>query len=197
MAPAPVVPVPVTGGACATRPLRADARRNRERILRAARTVFAETGVEAQIDDVAKRAKVGVGTVYRHFPTKEALLDALIRDRFEEIAGYAREALLEQDAWEGFCRLIWRSAERNAADRAFCEAVALRDQSAVVEETGLLASMSELMERARASGRLRADATTDDIPIIMCGAGSVMRTIPAPEVWRRYVSLMLDGMRAA
>src|SRR3954451_3064354 len=90
------------------RPLRADARRNRERILKAARAVFADKGIDAQIDDVAKRAKVGVGTVYRHFPTKEALRDALVRERFEEIAGYAREALEREDAWDGFCEMIWR-----------------------------------------------------------------------------------------
>ena len=79
---------------------------------------------DAQIDDVAKRAKVGVGTVYRHFPTKDALLDALVRERFEEIAGYAREALERDDAWEAFCELIWRAAELNGVDRAFCEAIA-------------------------------------------------------------------------
>src|SRR3954471_2755425 len=113
----PFIPSPV-------KPLRADARRNRERILKAARAVFADKGVDAQIDDVAKRAKVGVGTVYRHFPTKEALRDALVRERFEEIAGYAREALEREDAWDGFCEMIWRAAERNAVDRAFCEIVA-------------------------------------------------------------------------
>ena len=69
-----------------TRPMRADARRNRERILKAARAVFADQGIDAQIDDVAKRAKVGVGTVYRHYPTKEQLLDAIVREHFEAIA---------------------------------------------------------------------------------------------------------------
>ena len=99
--------------------------------------MFADQGMHSQIDDVARRAKVGVGTVYRHFPTKEALVDALVRERFEEIAGYAREALEREDAWEGFCELIWRAAERNAADLAFCEALASTDQSRVVEEVGL------------------------------------------------------------
>ena len=139
---------PVIPAAC-PKPLRADARRNRERILKAARAVFAEQGLDAQIDDVAKRAKVGVGTVYRHFPTKEALRDALVRERFEEIAGYAREALQREDAWEGFCELIWRAAERNAVDRAFCEIVAFTDQSPIVEESGLAASTEELMSAPR------------------------------------------------
>jgi AcrR family transcriptional regulator len=182
----------------AGKPLRADARRNRERIVKAARAVFADQGIDAQIDDVAKRAKVGVGTVYRHFPTKEALLEALVRERFEEIAGYGREALEREDAWEGFCELIWRAAERNAVDRAFCEVVAGTDCSRVVEETGLAGSTEELMRRAKAQGRMRADASAMDVEIMMCGAGSVMRTIlTAPDVWRRYLTLMLDGLRAA
>jgi AcrR family transcriptional regulator len=187
-----VTPIPV-----AARPLRADARRNRERILKAARAVFSEQGMHSQIDDVARRAKVGVGTVYRHFPTKEALVEALVRERFEEIAGYAREALEREDAWEGFCELIWRAAERNAADMAFCEAVAFTDQSRVVEEVGLARSTATLMERARAQGRMRADATQSDVPMLMCGAGSVMRTSPASDAWRRYLTLMLDGLRAS
>jgi AcrR family transcriptional regulator len=180
------------------KPLRADARRNRERIVKAARAVFADQGIEAQIDDVAKRAKVGVGTVYRHFPTKEALLDALVRERFVEIAGYANEALQREDAWDGFCELIWRAAERNAVDRAFCEVVAGTDCRVIVEDTGLAGSTAELMDRAKAQGRMRADATEMDVEIMMCGAGSVMRTIlTAPDVWRRYHTLMLDGLRAS
>jgi AcrR family transcriptional regulator len=185
-----MIPIPA-------RPLRADARRNRERILKAARAVFAEQGIHSQIDDVAKRAKVGVGTVYRHFPTKEALLDALVRERFEEIAGYAREALERDDAWEGFCELIWRAAERNAADLAFCEAVAFTDQSAVVADVGLLASTNELIRRAKQQGRMRPDASENDVPMMMCGASSVMRLSPTPDAWRRYLTLMLDGLRAS
>ena len=179
------------------KPLRADARRNHERVLKAARAVFADQGADAQIDDIAKRAKVGVGTVYRHFPTQEALRDALVRERFEEIAGYAREALEREDPWEGFCELIWRAAERNAADRAFCEVVAFTDQSSIVEECGLARSTEELMDRAKAQGKLRADATGTDIPIMMAGAGSVMRAHPSPDVWRRYLAIMLDGLRAS
>jgi AcrR family transcriptional regulator len=190
----PVIP---GGLGCPEKPQRADARRNRERILKAARAVFGDHGIEAQIDDVAKRAKVGVGTVYRHFPTKEALLDALVRERFEEIAGYAEEALRHDDAWTGFTELIWRAAERNAVDRAFCDTVAFTDQSRIVEETGLAAHTSTLMERAKAQGKLRADATQMDIPIMMAGCGTVTRIHPAPEIWRRYLTIMLDGLRAS
>jgi AcrR family transcriptional regulator len=180
-----------------TRPLRADARRNRERIVKAARAVFADHGIDAQMDDVAKRAKVGVGTVYRHFPTKEALVDALVRERFDEIAGYAEEALQNEDAWEGFSGMLLRAGERNAADRCFCEVVAFTDLSSIVQETGLAWFTEELMDRAKAQGTLRADATQMDISMLMCGAGSVMRTMPAPDLWRRYMTLMLDGLRAS
>ena len=179
------------------KPLRADARRNRERILKAARAVFADQGMHSQIDDVAKRAKVGVGTVYRHFPTKEALVEALVRERFEEIAGYALEALEREDAWEGFCELIWRAAERNAADLAFCEAVAFSDQSRSWPRSASRAPPSELMRRAKAQGKMRADATEDDVPMMMCGASSVMRLSPTADAWRRYLTLMLDGLRAS
>jgi AcrR family transcriptional regulator len=177
------------------KPLRADARRNRERILRAARKVFASDGIHSQIDDVAKRAKVGVGTVYRHFPTKEALLDALVREHFIEIAGFAREAVEHEDAWEGFCELMWRAAEHNAADMAFCEAIASTDKSAIIEEVGLRATTTELIERAKAQGKMRADATQDDVGIMMIGASAVIRLHPA--AWRRYITLVLDGLRAS
>ena len=177
------------------RPLRADARRNRERILKAARAVFADQGMHSQIDDVAKRAKVGVGTVYRHFPTKEALLESLVREHFEEIAGYAREAVERDDAWEGFCELMWRAAEHNATDLGFCEAIASSDKSAIIEEVGLIRSTGELIARAKAQGRMRLDATEDDVGIVMVGASAVMRL--TPSAWRRYITLMLDGLRAS
>src|SRR5215216_3276163 len=179
----------------AAKPLRADARRNRARILKAARAVFADQGVHSQIDDVAKRAKVGVGTVYRHFPTKDVLLDAVVRERFEEIAGYAREALEREDAWDGFCELIWRAAELNAADLGFCEVVASTDKSAIVEEVGLMRSTDELIARAKAEGRMRGDASQEDLPMMMAGASAVMRL--SPTAWRRYLTIMLDGLRAA
>lgn len=192
MTPPPAAVIPASG-----RPLRADARRNHERILKAARAVFAEQGMHSQIDDVARRAKVGVGTVYRHFPTKDALVEALVSERFEEIAGFAREALEREDAWEGFCELIWRAAERNAADLAFCEAVASTDCSAIVEEVGLMGSTELLIERAKAQGRMRSDASEQDVPMMMAGASAVMQLSSTPDAWRRYLTLMLDGLRAS
>jgi len=103
------------------KPLRADARRNRERVLTAARAVFAEHGREAQMDDVARSAGVGVGTVYRHFPTKEALVQALALDLFEGLLRGAREAMALEDPWEAFTQALWTGGNLLASDRAFTE----------------------------------------------------------------------------
>ena len=106
------------------KPLRADARRNRERIIAAARTVFAERGVEAQMDDVAREAGVGVGTVYRHFPHKEALLGELVAAKFRAFGDNAERALEVEDPWEAFAGLLRANAELCVRDieigRASC-----------------------------------------------------------------------------
>ena len=102
----------------AERPLRADARRNRERILQSAREVFAECGTDAQIDDIAQRAGVGVGTVYRHFPTKEALMAELVRQKFRRFAAGARDALQRDgEPFAVFADLLRRNADELAARR--------------------------------------------------------------------------------
>ncbi len=120
--------------------------------MAAARAVFADKGSDAQIDDVARRAKVGVGTVYRHFPTKETLVDAVVREGFEVIAGYAREALERDDAWEAFVDLIWRSARHNADDRGFREAIAMSDRRDVAADCGLQGVTQLIVDRAREQG---------------------------------------------
>ena len=144
------------------------------------------------------RAKVGIASVYRHFPTKEGLRDALVRERFEEIAGYALEALGRDNAWEAFNDLIWRSADRNAADRALCEVIAFTDPSAIVDGLAWPSSLDTLMAHAKVQGRMRGDATLDDVAMMMCGASSVMRTHPeTPSCGDGTSRLMLDGLRAS
>ena len=176
------------------RPQRADARRNRAAIVKAARAVFARYGREAQMDDVARRAKVGVGTLYRHFPTKDALLEALALEQFERITAWAREALEEEDAWAACEALIWRSAKLQASDRALMEAVADHKCRVAQESHELHACTEELLARARAAGTVRADATAMDVQVMMCALGSVMQQ--GDERWQRYLELMLDGLRA-
>jgi AcrR family transcriptional regulator len=176
------------------RPLRADARRNRERVLKAARAVFSAKGRDAHLEDVARRAKVGVGTVYRHFPTKETLLEALAREQFDTLTEWAREAQDAPDAWAAFEAMIWRGAELQASDRALMEAVAEFKPSVARQAEELQACIDRLVARAKEQGAMRPDATGDDVRLMMCGLGSVMQM--DGEGWRRYLTVMLDGLRA-
>jgi AcrR family transcriptional regulator len=181
------------------KPLRADARRNREKVLAAARAVFADQGVDAQMDDVARRADVGVGTVYRHFPTKDALLTALTDELFEVIAAHAREMLELDDPWEAFLDTMWFSGEKTAGDRAFAEILGAASglPTTCPGKRDLIATTGELMRRCIAAGRMRPDAMIDDIPLLMCGIGSASALAhPRPEAWRRHLQIVLDGLRA-
>jgi AcrR family transcriptional regulator len=183
------------------RPLRADARRNRERVLTAAREVFAEQGREAQMDDVARRAQVGVGTVYRHFPTKEALIDALVTEAFGRLLVVAQEqALREDDPWDALVTTLWAGAQILAGDRAVSAIMAEMygpvnvdlDQQLQMTET-----MTILVDRAREAGALRADVILDDIPTVMCGVGmATCKPHSVPDAWRRHVAIIIDGLRA-
>jgi AcrR family transcriptional regulator len=182
------------------RRLRADARRNREKVLEAARTVFSEHGRDAQMDDIARRAGVGVGTVYRHFPTKEALIEALMVDAFQSIAHKAHEALDIEDPWEAFASVVWTGAETMAGDRALSEVFASIPgamESAMPTVEGLRNATERIMRRAQEAGVLRGDAVIDDIPMLMCGIGSATKKEHAcPGAWRRHVTIVLDGLRA-
>ncbi len=186
----------------AGRPLRADARRNRERVLTAAREVFAEQGREAQMDDVARRAEVGVGTVYRHFPTKEALIDALVSEAFERLLVVAQEqAAREDDAWDALVTTLWAGAEILAGDRAL-SLIMTEMYGPVNVDFDIQRQMSEtmtvLVARAQACGALRADAILDDIPMLMCGIGTATaKPHIVPDAWRRHLAIVIDGLRAA
>jgi AcrR family transcriptional regulator len=182
------------------RPLRADARRNRERVMKAARAVFPEQGREAQMDDVARRADVGVGTVYRHFPTKDALLNALSDELFAVVAAHVRTLMDADDAWEAFLAAMWFSGEKTAGDRAFTEIMAASSDlppRTCPGKEDLIVTVGELMSRAKTQGRMRPDVEIEDIPLVMCGVGSASgMPHPAPEAWRRHLAIVLDGMRA-
>src|SRR3954463_7304474 len=148
------------------KPLRADARRNREKVLAAARAVFADQGVDAQMDDVARRADVGVGTVYRHFPTKDALLQALAEELFDKLAVHARKMLELDDPWEAFLQTMWFSAQKTAGDRAFAEILGAAREVIPADCPGkkdLTGTVDAIMKRAIKAGKMRPDVMIYDI----------------------------------
>jgi AcrR family transcriptional regulator len=181
------------------RPLRADARRNRERILQSARAAFAESGADAQIDDVARHAGVGVGTVYRHFPTKQALLTELVRQTFRLFTGWAREA--REAGGEPFALiegLLRRIAETAAGDVGVQYVLATSAgqawTEAPAEQDELIAVIAELIERARRAGTIRPDIEAIDIGMLICGVVSAMGPRPGFD-WRRHLDLVTGTLR--
>jgi AcrR family transcriptional regulator len=180
------------------RPLRADALRNRGRVLDAAMEAFAVHGLETQVDDIAARAGVGVGTVYRHFPTKEALIDAVALAGYEEICAIAREALELDDAWEAFSRFMWRGARLHCENRGQCEIYATRPEvmSRVAgDKRELFALVGELIARGHRDGVLRPELSAADMPMIWSSIGAAQQHSSGPA-WERYLTIVLDGLRA-
>jgi AcrR family transcriptional regulator len=184
------------------RPLRADARRNREKIMASAAELFARLGTDAQMDQIAEHCGLGLGTLYRHFPTKEALLAAIISRRTEGLADLARAAERIDDPGEAFETLLRSYLESAEGDAAFQFAVLgsrdRRQSGPTVEKAEFRAIVTRIMDRAIAAGALRADLAIADFPLIACGVLSVMYYKPGgdEEGWRRYLDLVLDGLRA-
>jgi len=176
---------------------RADARRNHERVLEAARVCMARAGIDAQIEEIARTAGVGVGTVYRHFPTKDDLVEALAQARFERLAELARAALASDDAWGAFDSFMRVSARIQSEDRALSEVLTSRPEtmSRAAERVDMLALVGELMQRGKRAGAIRKDADPQDVPMLMCALAGTYRNPHAnPE---RYVGIVLDGLRAS
>jgi AcrR family transcriptional regulator len=182
------------------RALRADARRNHEAVIAAAKKLFADEGLDAQMPDVAKAAKVGVGTVYRHFPTKAHLIAALADDRFERLAEKAREGVEADDPWEGLCDFIRFSAQIQADDRGLCEVMGSRPEvmADAAYAVGLDELCDKLVKRAQSSGDLRKDIDWEDIPMVACSLGRITAAEAGPAVgrWPRLVEIVIDGLRA-
>jgi AcrR family transcriptional regulator len=186
-----------------SKPLRADARRNRERVLEAARECFGRDGIDAQMDDVAACAGVGVGTVYRHFATKEALITALAADYFEGQDSRARAALEVEDPWQAFEGYIRAGAELMADYRALAQVAAERPEVmqraaiAADEQLGFFGTAETLITRAKDAGVLRADFELEDVPAIMCSLGALQVSRGSYANWRRVLEMVLDGCRAS
>ena len=183
------------------RALRKDAERNRRRVLDSARVLFAERGLEATLNDVAHHANVGVGTVYRRFATKEELLEAIFEESIEQVAGIAELASRQEDSWDGLVYFVEQSCELTATDRGLREMLyskaygGYRVERARVRLDPLVCA---LVQRARRDGYLRPEVTPSDMPIVSLLAGAVVEWAGhvEPQLWRRYVALLLEGMRA-
>ena len=163
--------------------------------------VFSESGLDTQMDDLARRAGLGVGTLYRHFPTKDDLVRAVI---VHHMAAMAEEAKIRleaegEDPWEAFSGFLLNCANRHERQRLLSQVLATQPSSwfrhAAVVETELAERASRLMARAQADGTVRTDARGDDIPVIMCGLSAVLQTDWGTSAGRRYMRLVLDGLR--
>jgi AcrR family transcriptional regulator len=182
------------------RPLRRDAERNRLLILAAARDAFAEEGLSVTLDEIARRAGVGVGTVYRRFPDKEQLIDALFEEQMTKFVALADGCLEDADPWEGLLRFLDQACHVHACDRGFKE-VALsgrhgRDRVARARQL-MFPVVSRLVRRAQADGSMRPDVEPTDIPLLQLMLGTLSectRDVDA-EVWRRYLGIVTDGLR--
>jgi AcrR family transcriptional regulator len=191
-----------TSPTASDRPLRRDAERNRLRILAAAREAFAEEGLSVTLDEIARRAGVGVGTVYRRFPDKEQLIDALFIDRMEEFRALAEECMTAEDPWEGLVTFLERATEQHACDRGFKE-VALSGTHGLARVARarqlMFPIVNKLVERAQADGSLRPDVATTDMPLLQLMLGSLSECTRDvdPEVWRRFLGIITDGLRTS
>jgi AcrR family transcriptional regulator len=182
------------------RALRADAERNRRRILDAARKVFAEEGLGAGVDSIARAAGVGVGTLYRRFPTKQELLVATIEDGATRIADEVEALHATDDPWEAFAAALHAFAGAIARDRGFYEVIhGEPDLLPVAREKKqrLLAALDVLLRRAQDGGVVRGDIVIEDVPALCMVAARLpaWRLDCQPELWTRYLALLFDGLR--
>jgi AcrR family transcriptional regulator len=183
----------------ATMALRRDAELNRRRIIQAAREVFRDRGIGATLNDVAHHAGVGVGTVYRRFSDKEELVDALFEDMVDTVDEYTRAALGEPDAWTGLTVCLEKVCEVQAFDRGLREVMlgtGRGPQRQAQMRARVLPAVTELVARAQRQGGLRDDIVPGDLPILQLMVGAVTEHTGQAEQWRRYLALLIDGLRA-
>ncbi|WP_298461115.1 TetR/AcrR family transcriptional regulator [uncultured Cellulomonas sp.] len=180
------------------RPLRADAERNRRHILDVAAEVFAERGLAATLNDVAHRAGIGVGTVYRRFPDKDALVEALWERKFVVLLEVAEHAAASPTGADAVRSFVCAAAEARARDRGLVEVLARAPSDRTARQRARLHAMvDEMVVRAQREGAIRPDVVAADVPllVVMVAAVADCARDVAPDLWRRYTELLLDGLR--
>lgn len=185
----------------AGRPRRRDAQRNRDALLAAARDVFAEHGLEAPLEEVARRAGLAIGTLYRHFATRSELVRAIFAEKMRLWQDAAERAAQMDDAWEGFRRFLEAMCELQADDRGFNDLASIRLPTSSYfdeEQTRIAALSNRIVERAQQQGTLRADVTSEDLVFVIWAHSRIIHATHgiAPGAWRRHLHLMIDGFRA-
>ena len=186
--------------AARARRLRADAARNREAVLSAAREVFAEAGLDAPLDEIARRAGVGIGTLYRRFPCREQLVSAALLDKITDYADAAERALAEPDPWAGFTWFVRRICVMQAGDRGLSDLLLITlapgEQLEAVRARANR-SVIALIDKAKAAGRLRTDMAGEDLLLMLIGNSAIAAAAggDAPQALPRFVALMLDAFQ--
>jgi len=181
---------------------RSDAKRNRERIVSSARELFARAGVDVPTREIARHAGVGVGTLYRHFPARGDLIDAVLAESFEELVALAESALAEPDAWRGFTRFVEEALVLHGGNRGLKDVVETNEHGrtrAQAMRRRLRPLVANLVARAQEHGELRSDFTPQDIALLFWGSDRVIELAGdvAPELWRRQLAFVMDGLRSA
>ena len=181
--------------------MRADAERNRQRLLAAAREVFAERGLDVPIEDIARHAGVGVATLYRRFPTRADLIAGAFEAKMAAYADAVSQALAEPDPWTGFCSFIELVCAMQAEDRGFGNVLTMTFPTAKqfeAERDRAYRGFLDLVSRAQTAGQLRGDFVAEDLPmLLMANAGVIAGTADAaPGTWRRFVAYMIQAFSA-
>jgi AcrR family transcriptional regulator len=175
---------------------------NRERILEAARALFATEGLNVPLREVARRAEVGPATLYRHFPTKEILATEAFADQMRRCQLVVDEGLADPDPWRGFCSVIEKICELHARDRGFTAAFVSTFPKAVdftADRDYALKAIAELSARAKDTGKLRPDFVLDDLILMLMANNGILAASPAAQVAasRRFAALVIQAFRAA
>ena len=186
--------------ATAEQPKRKDAARNRQRILDSAKELFAERGLGVTLHDIAARAQLGVGTIYRHFPDKQPLIDAIFESELESLTDLFEQALADDDPWRSIVWVHEQILERQALNRGLKELLGgtpAAPERARQIRTQLHPLAAQLIERGQAAGVVRSDCETQDFGLLQTMVGAVMDAAEDadPNLWRRYYAIAIQGLR--